>query len=45
LIQQGDVATKSCCAKGYAVTGVRDRDAIADWLPLARDKPEHPERS
>ena len=31
--------------QGYAVQGVRDRDAIADWLRLARDKPEHPERS
>jgi hypothetical protein len=28
--------------QGYAVAGVRDRDAIADWLRLARDKPEHP---
>jgi hypothetical protein len=29
--------------QGYAVKGVRDRDAIADWLRLARDKPKHPE--
>jgi hypothetical protein len=29
--------------QGYAVAGVRDRDAIAGWLRLARDTPEHPE--
>ncbi len=25
----------------YAVSGVRDRDAIADWLRLVREEAEH----
>jgi len=28
--------------QGYAVSGVRDRDAVAEWLRLAREKTEHP---
>jgi hypothetical protein len=32
--------------QGYAVKDVRDRDAIADWLRLARDKrPRQPRSS
>ena len=27
--------------KGYAVSGLRDRDAIAEWLQLVRDWTEH----
>jgi len=28
--------------QGYAVSGVRDRDAVAEWLRLTRDKAGHP---
>jgi hypothetical protein len=31
--------------QGYAVSGVRDRDAIADWLRLVREEAEHPGRT
>lgn len=30
--------------EGYAVGGVRDRDAIAEWLRRAREESEHPGR-
>jgi hypothetical protein len=28
--------------QGYAVAGVRDRDAVAEWIQLAREETEHP---
>ncbi|HEX2808243.1 MAG TPA: hypothetical protein VHN80_18935 [Kineosporiaceae bacterium] len=28
--------------QGYAVSGVRDRDAVSEWLQLAREKPDRP---
>jgi hypothetical protein len=31
--------------QGYAVNGVRDRDAIAEWLRLVREKTERPGRT
>jgi len=31
--------------QGYAVSGVRDRDAVAEWLRLVRQETEHPGRS
>jgi len=30
--------------QGYAVSGVRDRDAVSEWLQLAREKIERPGR-
>jgi hypothetical protein len=31
--------------QGHAVSGVRDRDAVTEWLQLAREKTEHPGRA
>ncbi|HZM82134.1 MAG TPA: hypothetical protein VFC19_40965, partial [Candidatus Limnocylindrales bacterium] len=40
-----DQRAEELLRQGYGVTGVRDRDAIAEWLRLTRDKLNHPERS